>query len=87
MINIIRFFKKLSVYNYNNKIKYNLNILDKSAKHIMKIGLSFCSILGTIALLILITYNLSFTSPIVFSIGFILLNLTRAFWKKKENST
>ena len=79
MINIIKFFNKLCKYNYKNKIKNSLKIFDNSAKHIMKNGLRFCSVLGIIALLILITYNLSFTNPIVFSIGFILFKLSLTF--------
>lgn len=53
--------------------------LDKLVKKIMKIGLSFCSILTLISLIILITYNLSFTIPIVFTIGFILFKLSLIF--------
>ena len=53
--------------------------LDKLVKKIMKIGLKFCSILGMIALIILVTYNLSFTIPIVFTIGLILFKLSLIF--------
>ena len=42
--------------------------LDKLTKKIMKNGLTFCSIIGLIALILLITYNFSFTAPIVFTI-------------------
>lgn len=57
----------------------NFKNLDKSTKVIMKNGLSFCSIIGIIALVILVTYNLSFTTPILFSIGFILFKLSLIF--------
>ena len=53
--------------------------LDKLVKKIMKIGLKFCSILGMISLIILVTYNLSFTIPIVFTIGLILFKLSLIF--------
>ena len=53
--------------------------LDKLAKKIMKHGIRFCSILGMIALIILVTYNLSFTNPILYSIGFILFKLSLIF--------
>lgn len=57
----------------------NFKDLDKLTKKIMKNGLKFCSILGLIALFILITYNLSFTVPILFSIGFIMFKLSLVF--------
>lgn len=57
----------------------NFKELDKLTKIIMKNGLLFCSIVGTIALIILVTYNLSFTIPILFSIGFILFKLSLIF--------
>ena len=62
----------------NNIIKDFKN-LDKLAKKIMKNGLKFCTILGIISLIILITYNLSFTVPILFTIGFILLKVSLTF--------
>lgn len=62
-----------------NKIINNFNDLDKLVKRIMKIGLKFCAILGIISLIILITYNLSFTIPILFTIGFILFKLSLIF--------
>lgn len=62
-----------------NKIINNFNDLDKLVKRIMKIGLKFCAILGIISLIILITYNLSFTIPILFTIGFILFKLSLTF--------
>ena len=57
----------------------NFKNLDKLTKVIMKNGLSFCSIIGIIALVILVTYNLSYTTPILFSIGFILFKLSLIF--------
>ena len=60
-------------------IKNSYKNLDKLAKLIMKQGLRFCSSLGMIALIILVTYNLSFTIPILYSIGFILFKLSLIF--------
>lgn len=57
----------------------NFKDLNKLTKVIMKNGLRFCSILGIISLIILVTYNFSFTTPIVFSIGFILFKLSLIF--------
>ena len=59
-----------------NNIINSFNNLDKLVKRIMKIGLKFCSALGMIALIILATYNISFTIPILFTIGFILFKLS-----------
>ena len=53
--------------------------LDKLTKIIMKNGLKFCSILGIFSLIILVTYNLSFTIPILFTIGFIMFKLSLIF--------
>lgn len=60
-------------------IKNSFKSLDKLIKKIMKIGLNFCSILGLISLIILVTYNISFTIPIVFTIGFVLFKLSLIF--------
>ena len=60
-------------------IKNSYKNLDKLAKVIMKQGLRFCSSLGMIALIILVTYNLSFTIPILYSIGLILFKLSLIF--------
>lgn len=57
----------------------NFKNLDKLTKVIMRNGLFFCFILGILSLIVLITYNLSFTTPIVFSIGFILFKLSLIF--------
>lgn len=57
----------------------NFKDLNKLTKVIMKNGLRFCYILGIISLIILVTYNFSFTTPIVFSIGFILFKLSLIF--------
>ena len=62
-----------------NNIINSFKNLDKLVKQIMKIGLKFCSILGTLSLIILVTYNLSFTIPIVFTIGLILFKLSLIF--------
>ena len=62
-----------------NNILNSFKNLDKIAKKIMKQGLKFCSALGLIALIILVTYNLSFTIPIVFTIGLILFRLSLIF--------
>lgn len=62
-----------------NNILSSFKNLDKLAKIIMKQGLKFCSILGMVALIILVTYNLSFTIPILYSIGFILFKLSLIF--------
>lgn len=53
--------------------------LDKLTKKIMKNGLSFCFVIGFVALILLITYNFSFTVPILFTIGFILFKLSLIF--------
>ncbi len=57
----------------------NFKSLDKLTKTIMKNGLSFCSIIAIIALIVLVTYSLSFTTPILFNIGFILFKLSLIF--------
>lgn len=62
-----------------NNIINSFKNLDKLVKQIMKIGLEFCSVLGMISLIILVTYNLSFTIPIVFTIGLILFKLSLIF--------
>ncbi len=53
--------------------------LESKVKLIMKKGLEFCSVLCVISLIILVTYNLSFTAPIVFAIGFGLFKLSMIF--------
>lgn len=62
-----------------NNILNSFKNLDKLVKKIMKQGIRFCSILGIISLIILVTYNLSFTLPILFSIGIILFKLSLIF--------
>ena len=62
-----------------NNIINSFKNLDKLVKQIMKTGLEFCSVLGMISLIILVTYNLSFTIPIVFTIGLILFRLSLIF--------
>lgn len=62
-----------------NNILNNFKDLDKLTRKIMKHGLKFCSILGIFSLIILITYNLSFTIPILFNVGFTLFRLSLIF--------
>lgn len=62
-----------------NNIINNFKNLDKLARKILKNGLKFCFILGIMALVLLITYNLFFTVPIIFSIGFGLFKLSMIF--------
>lgn len=62
-----------------NNILNAFKSLDKLTTKIIKLGLKFCLMLGIISLLILITYNLSFTIPLLFNIGFILLRLSLIF--------
>jgi hypothetical protein len=57
----------------------NFQNLDKLTKIIIRYGLIFCSSLGMISLIILLTYNLSLTIPILFTIGFILFKLSLTF--------
>lgn len=57
----------------------NFKNLDKLAKIIMKNGLRFCSILGIISLIILVTYDFSFTIPFLFTIGLGLFKLSLTF--------
>ena len=53
--------------------------LDKLTKLIMSHGLRFCLLISMISLAILLTYNFSFTIPILFTIGFILFKLSLIF--------
>ena len=62
-----------------NNILNSFKNLDNLTKIIMKNGLRFCFMIGIIALIILVTYNLSFTIPILFNIGFILFKLSLIF--------
>lgn len=75
----IHIINKISKYNYKNKIEKSFVDLDKLTKKIMKNGLKFCSIIGIIALIILLTYNLSITTPFLFNIGFLLFKLSLTF--------
>ena len=76
---LFKFFEKISEYNYLHIIKKTFGNLDKLTKQIMKSGFKFCFCLGIIALLLLVTYNLFFTSPTVFYIGFGLLKTSLMF--------
>lgn len=60
-------------------IFYTFKNLDKLTKMIMSYGLKFCLIICLISLTILLTYNFSFTIPILFTIGFILFRLSLIF--------
>ena len=62
-----------------NKIIVAFKSLDKLTKLIMNNGLKFCFFICFISILILITYNFSFTFPILFYIGFILFKLSLIF--------
>lgn len=57
-------------------IFYTFKNLDKLTKMIMSYGLKFCLMICLISLAILLTYNFSFTIPILFTIGFILFRLS-----------
>ncbi len=60
-------------------IFYTFKNLDKLTKMIMSYGLKFCLMICLISLTILLTYNFSFTIPILFTIGFILFRLSLIF--------
>ena len=60
-------------------IFYAFKNLDKLTKMIMSYGLKFCLMICFISLAILLTYNFSFTIPILFTIGFILFRLSLIF--------
>ena len=62
-----------------NNFLNNFKNLDKLTKIIMKNGFKFCFFIGTISLIILVTYNLYSTIPILFDIGFILFRLSLIF--------
>ena len=61
------------------KIIGSFNNLDKLTKIIMRNGLIFSAFIGLVALVILATYNYSFTFPILFTIGFVLFKLSLVF--------
>ena len=58
------------------KIINSFNNLDKLTKIIMSNGLIFSAFIGLVAIVLLVTYNFSFTFPILFSIGFVLFRLS-----------
>ena len=62
-----------------NKIIESFKNLDRLTKLIINNGLKFCSVIGFISLIILVTYNWSFTIPILFYIGLILFRLSLIF--------
>ena len=61
------------------KIFNSFRSLDKLTKLIMMYGLKFCFMICLVSLVILLTYNFSFTMPILFTIGFILFRLSLIF--------
>ena len=61
------------------KIFNSFKNLDKLAKLIMSYGIQFCFIICIVSLAILLTYNFSYTLPILFTIGFILFRLSLIF--------
>ena len=61
------------------KIFNSFKNLDKLAKIIMSYGIKFCLMICIISLAILLTYNFSYTLPILFTIGFILFRLSLIF--------
>ena len=63
-----------------NLILDSFKNLDNSAKIIMKKGIKVCYLFGFIALIILITYTLAFSSPTIFKIGFLLFKFSIIFY-------
>ncbi len=61
------------------KIINSFNNLDKLTKIIMSNGLIFSAFIGLVAIVLLVTYNFSFTFPILFTIGFVLFRLSLIF--------
>ena len=61
------------------KIINYFNNLDKLTKIIMSNGLIFSAFIGLVAIVLLVTYNFSFTFPILFTIGFVLFRLSLIF--------
>ncbi len=61
------------------KIFNSFKNLDKLTMVIMKNGLVFCFILSIISLIVLITYDLSFTSPFLYTVGLGLFKLSLIF--------
>ncbi len=61
------------------KIFNSFKSLDKLTKLIMGYGIKFCFLICIISLTILLTYNISYTLPILFTIGFILFKLSLIF--------
>lgn len=61
------------------KIINSFNNLDKLTKIIMSNGLIFSAFIGLVSIVLLATYNFSFTFPILFTIGFVLFRLSLIF--------
>ncbi len=62
-----------------NKIITAFKGLDKLTKLIINNGLIFCAIICLISIILLVTYNFSFTLPILFSAGLVLFRLSLIF--------
>ena len=77
--NIIKFFNKISNYNYINNIKTSFKKLNKSTIKIIKLGLKCCFTISILSILILTIYNYYITAPILFNIGYILMKLSLTF--------
>ena len=61
------------------KVINSFKNLDKLTKLIMSQGLKFCFMICLVSLAILLTYNFTFTIPILFTVGFILFKLSLIF--------
>ena len=61
------------------KVFNSFKNLDKLTKLIMSYGIKFCFMICIVSLAILLTYNFSYTLPILFTIGFILFKLSLIF--------
>lgn len=53
--------------------------LDTKVKSIMRYGLIFCSTICIISLILLVTYNLSITTPFIYMIGISLFKISLIF--------
>ena len=62
-----------------NKILETFNSIDKKALKIMKCGLIFCFIICIISILILFTYEVLNSSPLLYYIGLSMFRLSTIF--------
>ncbi len=60
-------------------IKNTFKNLDKTALHILKKGLKFCSILCIISILMLIIYQSTISPPFMFELGLSIFKLSSIF--------